>query len=181
MISALFVHPFLQFLTHLHDDRGLVDRNIELDATDLPEQVVGNTAPLPYSRAHSPSVTLPAGPAPSTDPLPWALAARLPPRPTERSRTHIPPPAITKLDPQVTPPSALDLDREAPPISADHFLEFGAGHRGLEGREARGVAGGMVRLVVGVISCWLWSLPRFPWMVDLRIGRQGRHSSAPVV
>jgi hypothetical protein len=33
---------------------------------------------------------------------------------------------------------------------------------------------------VAVISFWLWSLPRFPWMVDLRVGRQGRHSSVPV-
>ena len=89
MISALVVHPFLQVLTHPHDDRGLVDRNIEPDATDLVGHVIGKTAPFPCSAAHAASVTLPAGPAPSTDPLPWALAARLPPRPTERSRTHI--------------------------------------------------------------------------------------------
>jgi hypothetical protein len=103
-------------------------------------------ATLDHARQRPDSPTLPMShPRPGPTLPRVRLRAALSSRPLALAlafRRHLPPhPPITNFDPPVTPPSALDRDREAPPISADHFLEFGVGHGGLW---ASGVGGGRV-------------------------------------
>jgi hypothetical protein len=59
-----------------------------------------------------------------------ALPARSPSPPADACRLTRRSPPGSKA---VAPPSAFASVGDAPPIRADHFLEFGAGHGGLEG------------------------------------------------